>query len=93
MVSVPWVMTTPSHSRMASSAAVARTDHSSGWMLLESMENTSRQTISAWLRGTLCSSSSAWRAGVRPSGVWRQAMVPPVASRAMRFMGIKASRV
>ena len=64
--------------------------HSSGWILLESIENTSRLTSSTSrdMGMPRISSAPVEGGGQAVFGVWRQAMVPPVARSAMRVMCI-----
>ena len=82
MVSVPWVMTTPSQVLSASCAARASARHSSGCTLLESRVNTSRARTDSGAAGpSMRSRSAAPSVGSRPFLPGVHAMVPPVASK------------
>ena len=82
MVSVPWVMTTPSLVLSASCAARASARHSSGCTLLESRVNTSRARTGEGVAGPSARSrSAAPSVGSRPFLPGVHAMVPPVASK------------
>ena len=94
MVSVPWVMTTPSQRSSPVHTARAMVCHSSAWMLELSRLSRSRASTRnrSFRAGKAASSSAAPAWGVRPLGPFREAMVPPVASRRTRFMQTSSSR-